>query len=121
MSLQNQLHIERDNIILASIAKFGCDVMPQDYRFLNQYFLKNLYFEIVNNKTANLPTSHLESAVKQQASLQISEDCNFDAIKSFRDRYGDKDTKALLGHPRYWKVFLYILRKKKHEYDPNHI
>lgn len=107
-----EIDLERDNIILLTIASRGFDAMPQDYAFLKRYALLNIYYELVDSKLKGLSTKELESALKSRAKAHIDQKCNFAGIKAHRDATGDKSTKAfLLNNPLYWKTFLQKVKK----------
>jgi len=103
---------EKDYIILHAISINGYSSMPQDYSFLTRYSLKDLYYQILNNSVSGMNIAHLEKAAKIQAKMALPEDCNFCALRSFKDTHGPKKTKVLLGeNETYWKVLKSILRK----------
>lgn len=112
---------EKDYIILLAIAINGYSAMPQDYSFLNRYALKNLYFEILINSTSRRDIRHLEKAAMSQARMFLPASCDFQALRTYKEVYGNKGARALLGeNPTYWKVFQNVLRKKSHEYNSFH-
>jgi hypothetical protein len=108
---ERQIEQEKDYIILKSIARFGYLAIPMNYDFLERYSLKNLYIDIVNGKTSMRPTIHLEIAAKSQAAISISSSiCNLSAFREYREKFGDRKTRELLGDKIYWKEFLNLLR-----------
>ncbi|MEG0580230.1 MAG: hypothetical protein RR490_09980 [Niameybacter sp.] len=107
-----KIEVEKEYIMLLSISKYGYDAMPQDYTFLSRYSMLNMYLEIVKSKTFSRDIKHIEQAVKQQAKIQLT-DMNVDALREYKSKNGNKETKRYLNNNEYyWKALLRELRTK---------
>lgn len=114
----NKLDIEKEYIIMCSIARFGYDAMPQDYAFLSRHSLLQFYYEMLNRKTTGRPTKDLDNLIKSEVEAAITE-CDLSHLRAYRKQHGNKETKLLFSNnDYYWKTFLVEIKKSNvHEHN----
>lgn len=104
---------EKDNIILKSISIYGSEAVPQNYKFLSRYGLKNLYYDILNCYTGDEDAEPFEAAMKTLARKKLPECCSVPFLSDYKKKHGNIMTKELLdGSPLYWKVFTNLLKRR---------